>query len=54
MSIQDFHSQLNSATDQDPLMGALRALSQIEDPAAVTGSSDAPQVGWGIWDSTTA
>jgi hypothetical protein len=54
MSIQDFHSQLTSDTDQDALMSALRALSQVEDLATVAGPSDAPQVGWGIWDGTTA
>jgi hypothetical protein len=53
MSIQDFHSQLTSSTDQDGLMGSLRTLSQLEDVAAVTGPSDAPQVGWGIWDNGT-
>jgi hypothetical protein len=54
MSIQDFHSHLTSGTDQDALMGALRALSQLEDITVVTGPPDTPQVGWGIWDSTTA
>ena len=50
MSIQDFHAQLTSDSQQDALMGALRALSQLSDLEAV----DVPEDGWGIWDSTAA
>jgi hypothetical protein len=51
MSIQDFHSQLKNAQQNDALMSTLRRLSLVEDLKAVVHDPVTPTADWGPWAS---
>jgi hypothetical protein len=50
MSMEDFHTQLNSDSHQDHLLTSLREISRLEDLAALITE---PQAEWGAWGSDT-
>ncbi len=53
MHINDFHSRLVAA-EESPLLQALRALSQVEDPKSLTDQTGILEVDWPAWPGTGA
>jgi hypothetical protein len=55
MSIRDFYSKLTLGhEDNNALLGSLRRLLLIEEPAQVGGGTNDSMGDWGIWSHMTA
>ena len=55
MSIESFHRSLHCASDTEPLLSRLRAITKIEDPALILEAGEESAVGnWAEWNSSVA
>ncbi len=54
MSIRDFYSKLTLGHEDNALLGSLRRLLLIEEPAAAGGGTNDPMGDWGIWSQMTS
>jgi hypothetical protein len=55
MHIRDFHLKFISCNEECGLLGALRRLSRLEDPQAMTGDNDSLQTNdWIVWGDAGA